>query len=148
MGSARVEEVYTEFRSGLLPYFVDHLCQVPVTEAITYGSLRWLAPELVTESSHVPTTRATDVWSFGMLTLEIFTDNVPFSHISNEAYIPLAILNGPLPARPEQNVTMRGLNDAFWNLMNQCWQRNPKSRPSMSAVRETIQNIRPMRSCT
>ena len=146
MGSARVEEVNTEFRSGLLPCFVDHPCQVPVTETITHGSLRWLAPELVTQSSHVPT-RATDVWSFGMLTLEIFTDNVPFSHIPNEANIPLAIFNGSLPARPEQNVTMRGLDDAFWNLMNQCWQRDPKSRPSMSAVRESVQNIRPMRSC-
>ena len=83
-----------------------------------------------------------------MLTLEIFTDNVPFSHISNEAFIPLVIRDGPLPARPEQKATIRGLNDALWNLLNQCWQRDPISRPSMSAIRETIQNIHPMRSCT
>ncbi|KAH9989792.1 hypothetical protein BJV77DRAFT_1015930 [Russula vinacea] len=100
LGSARVEEV-------------------PVTEAITYGSLRWLAPELVAESCLVPTTRATDVWSFGMLALEIFTDNVPFSHISNEAFIPLVVRDGPLPTQ--------GLSDALWDLMNQCWQHDPKS---------------------
>jgi serine/threonine protein kinase len=128
--------------------FVDHPRQVPVTEALTYGSLRWLAPELVTESCHVPTTRATDVWSFGMVSLEIFTDNVPFSHISNEAYIPLVIRDGPLPTRPEQSATMRGLSDSLWNLINQCWQRDPNSRPSMSTIRETVQNIHPIRSCT
>jgi son of sevenless len=137
----------TEFRSGLFLCFVDRLCQVPVTEAITYESLRWLAPELVADSSYIPTTRATDVWSFGMLSLEIFTDDVPFSHVSNEAFIPLVIRDGPLPTRPEHANT-RGLDDAMWNLMNQCWQRDPKSRPSMSVIREAVQNIHPMRSCT
>ena len=126
---------------------IDDRRQVSVTEAITYGSLRWLAPELVADSNYIPTTRATDVWSFGMLSLEIFTDNVPFSHVSNEAFIPLVIRDGPLPTRPEHANT-RGLSDAMWNLVIQCWQREPKSRPSMSEIRGTIQNIHPMRSCT
>ncbi|KAF8496698.1 ras guanine nucleotide exchange factor domain-containing protein [Russula emetica] len=89
--------------------------------------LRWLAPELVADSRYVPTTRATDV-----------------CHVSNEAFIPLVIRDGPLPTRPEHANTRR-LSDAMWNLMNQCWQRDPKSRPSMSEIRETIQNIHPMR---
>ncbi|KAI0287928.1 ras guanine nucleotide exchange factor domain-containing protein [Russula brevipes] len=126
-GSARIEEA-------------------PVTEAITYGSLRWLAPELIASSSSVLTARATDVWSFGMLSIEIFTDNVPFSHVSNEAYIPLLLRDGPLPTRPDHSVTMRGLSDALWDLMNQCWQRDPVSRPSMSQIREAIQNTHPLRS--
>ena len=98
------------------------------------------------DSSHIPTTRATDVWSFGMLSLEIFTDSVPFSHVSNEAYIPLVIRDGQLPTRPEHGST-RGLGDAMWSLMDHCWRRDFKSRPSMSEIRETIQNIHPMRSC-
>ena len=130
----------------LLIVLINNRNQVLVTEAITYGSLRWLAPELVADSSCIQTTRATDVWSFGMLSLEIFTDSVPVSHISNEASISLLIRDGPLPTRPEHANT-RGLSDAMWNLMSQCWQRDPKSRPSMSEIRETIQNIHPMRSC-
>jgi len=82
-----------------------------------------------------------------MLSIEIFTDNVPFSHISNEAFIPLAIRDGPLPTRPDQSITARGLSDAMWDLMNQCWQRNPESRPSMSEIREAIRNMHPPRSC-
>ena len=123
-------------------------CQVSVAEAIPYGSLRWLAPELVAASNYVPTTRATDVWSFGMLSLEVFTDKVPFSHIRNEANVPIAIRDGPLPTRPEQSATTRGLSDGLWNLMNSCWKHDPESRPSMSAIRETIQNTNPMRQCT
>ena len=138
-----MSKVYIGFYAAL----IDDRCQIPITEGITYGSLRWLAPELVADSCYVPTTRATDVWSFGMLSLEIFTDSVPFSHVSNEAFIPLVIRDGPLPTRPEHANT-RGLSDAMWNLMIQCWQRDPKSRLSMSEIRGTIQNIRPMRSCT
>jgi len=82
-----------------------------------------------------------------MLSIEIFTDNVPFSHISNEAYIPLVIRDGSLPTRPETNISMRGLSDAMWNLMNQCWQRDPESRPSMSEIREAIQDMN-LRICT
>ena len=127
--SKRYEQSYIRIFAVL----IDDRRQVPVTEAITYGSLRWLAPELVADSSYIPTTRATDVWSFGMLSLEIFTDNVPFSHVSDEAFIPLVIRDGPLPTRPEHANT-RGLSDAMWNLMNQCWERDPKSRPSMSNI--------------
>ena len=79
--------------------------------------------------------------------MEIFTDDVPFNHISNDAFIPIVIRDGPLPTRPEHSIT-RGPGDAMWNLMNQCWQRDPSSRPSMSEIRETTQNLNPLRSCT
>jgi len=82
-----------------------------------------------------------------MLSIEVFTDNVPFSHISNEAYIPLVIRDGSLPTRPESDISMRGLSDAMWNLMNQCWKRDPESRPSMPEIREAIQDLS-LRICT
>ena len=134
----------SKFASGFFAALIDGRCEVPVREAIPYGSLRWLAPELLADSNYIPTTRATDVWSFGMLSLEIFTGNVPFSHVSNEGFIPLVIRDGPLPTRPEHTNT-RGLSDAMWSLMNQCWHRDPKSRPSMPEIRGAIQNIRSCR---
>ncbi|KAI9457793.1 hypothetical protein BJY52DRAFT_1223704 [Lactarius psammicola] len=124
----------------------DNSRQVEITEALTYGSTRWLAPELMTQSNLVPTTRNTDVWSFGMLGVEIFTDNVPFSHIQNEIYLPLVIRDGSLPTRPEDDITTKGLTDAMWDLMNRCWRREPESRPKMPEIREAIQNMLPMRS--
>jgi serine/threonine protein kinase len=135
-----VSKRYEQSLHQVFAVLIDDQCQFPVTETITYGSL---PPELVANSSSIPTTRATDVWSFGMLSLEIVTDSVPFSHVSNEAFIPLAIRDGPLPTRSEHDNT-RGLSDAMWDLMDQCWHRDPKSRPSMSKIRETIQN----NSCT
>lgn len=121
---------------------------VELTEALTYGSPRWLAPELMTQSNYVLTTRNTDAWSFGMLCLEIFTDNLPFSHIQNETYIPLVIRDGKLPTRPEDDITTRGLTNAMWDLMNRCWRREPESRPKMPEIREDIQNMLPMRSAS
>ncbi|KAH9039389.1 ras guanine nucleotide exchange factor domain-containing protein [Lactarius hengduanensis] len=118
------------------------------TEALTYGSTRWLAPELMTQSNYVPTTRNTDVWSFGMLCVEIFTDNVPFNHIPNEAFIPLVIRDGTLPTRPEGDIITKGLTDAMWDLMNRCWRREPESRPKMPEIRETIQIVLPTRSAS
>ncbi|KAH9057104.1 ras guanine nucleotide exchange factor domain-containing protein [Lactarius deliciosus] len=118
------------------------------TEALTYGSTRWLAPELMTQSNYVPTTRNTDVWSFGMLCVEIFTDNVPFNLISNEAFIPLVIRDGTLPTRPEGDTITKGLTDAMWDLMNRCWRREPESRPKMPEIRETIQYMLPTRSAS
>ncbi|KAI0262880.1 hypothetical protein BC834DRAFT_939214, partial [Gloeopeniophorella convolvens] len=122
--------------------------QVPVTEALSYGNPRWLAPELMTHSNHVPTTRATDIWSFGMLCIEIFTDNVPYSNIQNEVHVPLVIRDGTLPARPENSIITRALSDTMWDLMNQCWRRDPEERPSMSEIREAIKNMLPLRSGT
>ena len=98
------------------------------------------------QSYLVPTTRSTDVWSFGMLCIEIFTDKPPFSHIQNEIYIPIFIRDGSSPTRPEDDITTKGLTDALWDLMNQCWRREPESRPKMSEIREAIQNMLPMRS--
>jgi son of sevenless-like protein len=98
------------------------------------------------QSFYVPTTRSTDVWSFGMLCIEIFTDNLPFSHIQNETFVPIVIRDGSLPTRPEDNTTTKGLTEAMWDLMNRCWQRDPESRPKMPEIREAIQDMLPMRS--
>src|ERR1700761_4397883 len=100
----------------------------------------------MTQSNCVPTTRSTDVWSFGMLCVEIFTNNLPFSHIQNESYVPIVIRDGTIPTRPEDDITTKGLTDAMWDLMKQCWQREPGSRPKMPEIRETIQNMLPTRS--
>ncbi|KAH9977150.1 kinase-like domain-containing protein [Lactifluus volemus] len=112
----------------------------PIPEAPTYRGIRWTAPELITDRAYAPTTRATDVWSFGMLCIEIFTENVPYSEVPNEMFIPVVIGKGLPPLRPGNSATARGLSDAMWDLMNQCWQLQPTSRPSMTKVREVSQS--------
>jgi son of sevenless len=82
-----------------------------------------------------------------MLCIEVFTENVPFSDVLNDMFIPVAIRQGLLPTRPESSVTARGLSDEMWELMNKCWEREPSSRPSMTIIREAIQNMHPFRLC-
>jgi Protein tyrosine and serine/threonine kinase len=81
-----------------------------------------------------------------MLCIEIFTENAPYSEVTNEMFIPVVIGKGSPPLRPGNSATARGLSDAMWDLMNQCWQLQPTSRPSMTKVREVIQNMHPLRS--
>jgi hypothetical protein len=82
-----------------------------------------------------------------MLCIEVFTENVPFSDVLNDMFIPVVILQGLLPTRPESIAIARGLSDEMWKLMNGCWEREPSSRPSMTTIREAIQNMHPLRSC-
>ena len=83
-----------------------------------------------------------------MLCVEIFTDNLPFSHIQNETYVPQVIRDGTLPTRPEDGIIAKGLTDSMWDLMNRCWRREPDSRPNLPEIREAIQNMLPIRSGT
>lgn len=45
------------------------------------------------------------------------------------------------PPRPPQPAGERGLSDAVWSLIQDCWAVQPAERPSMTAVRSRIQDI-------
>ncbi|KAG6326804.1 hypothetical protein ID866_12286 [Astraeus odoratus] len=67
--------------------------------ALDLGTLRWKAPELF--EGEGPTIW-TDVWAFGMTTLELFTRNDPYQEIPTMAAVMFAIVKGP-PARPKND---------------------------------------------
>jgi son of sevenless len=99
---------------------------------------RWMAPELIQPEliglkSSKPN-KATDVWSYGMLSLEILTGKVPFHNRARSPAVISDIINGILPARPPVEVTRCGLSDELWDLIQQCWRRMPEHRPTMSEV--------------
>lgn len=73
-----------------------------------------------------------DVFSFAMLTVEVFSGNVPFEGRRNEAVMPL-VLQGGRPEMPGNARTV-GLTGEMWKLVESCWQRNPGKRPVMEEV--------------
>lgn len=96
-------------------------------------SPRWLAPELM-DQSVTPNTKS-DVWSFGMLILEVCTGDVPFAPWKrNEQVMYQVSVNGLRPARPENN---DWVTDGVWELMQQCW-REPDARPAIMEVHERL----------
>lgn len=106
--------------------------------------VRWQARELVKPDDYggdVPVSPSTDVWSFGMLCLEIMTGNRPYNNRLRDSNVIEDLVAKRLPDRPmDEEVIGRGLNDRLWNVMMVCWQWDPVRRPTMSDVREALRS--------
>lgn len=101
--------------------------------------IRWMAPEVIQQRNNA--SMHSDVWSFGMLCLEILTGNIPYSHIRRDVAVLTEIENSRTPPRPEAEVS-REVSDGMWSLLQRCWGKDPKARPSMSYVRGQLLNLR------
>lgn len=100
------------------------------------GNSRWLAPELFADSSSP--NKASDVWSFGMLCLELLTGEPPYRNHTRERSAISDIALGTLPQRSEG---VRGLTDPMWELLQRCWQKRAEARPSMRAVLSDLESL-------
>ncbi|EPQ54922.1 kinase-like protein [Gloeophyllum trabeum ATCC 11539] len=96
------------------------------TSARQTGSVRWLAPELA--DPHAATwrkTRASDVWAFGCVCLEVCTERSPYAYVPHDALALLAIVAGRAPAeRPDA----LGMSAALWEMCLRCWAPDPAQR--------------------
>ena len=76
-----------------------------------------------------------DVYSYGILIWETFSEKSPFACSSNES-IKLAVTEGQ---RPAENLLPDEMPIEIINLMRKCWHHNPTERPSMKTVVETLE---------
>ena len=67
-----------------------------------------------------------------MFAVEVFTGKVPFED-ETQAISALWILRGVRPGLPEDGQAV-GLTDEIWELLETCWQENPKKRPTMEEI--------------
>ena len=73
-------------------------------------------------------TPASDVWSWGILGLEIFTDGMrPFAGVHN-AVLPQRISAGLRPSQPPM------CPDRTFELLKQCWDAEPSQRPTFEEL--------------
>lgn len=87
--------------------------------------VRWMSPESL---EHSIFTTASDVWSFGILLWELFSmGNRPYPGITNDNQL-LKCIQNSRPSRPEY------ASDEIFALMNMCWSKNVKSRPSFCII--------------
>ncbi|KAG6806894.1 hypothetical protein H0H92_009675, partial [Tricholoma furcatifolium] len=113
------------------------------------GTLRYQAPELLdveTENDNrVENTKATDIYAWGCVCLEIFTSKIPFPKISNQA-VSFKILKGDRPPRPRpssQPWTDWGLTEAIWSCMENCCDRDPERRPPAAELVRQLDSFLP-----
>jgi tRNA A-37 threonylcarbamoyl transferase component Bud32 len=109
-GSA-TESIYAVYETG-----ENSIVRIPV---------RWSAPE-VFDGYRFST--SSDVWSFAMLMIEVFTDGAPpFSGTPQSQVFP-AVVAG---ARPTQPLLCP---DLVFKVLRQCWSADPQQRPSFKIL--------------
>jgi len=102
---------------------------MPISSALQgSGNPRWMAPELLIGEEIV--SPQSDIWSLGMVILEIFTLDIPFSDLKGYPQVILTLHGGGRPTRPGDAASKRGLTDDIWMLMMYCWAQAPFDRPS------------------
>ncbi|KAH9483782.1 Serine/threonine-protein kinase STY17 [Psilocybe cubensis] len=100
---------------------------------------RWFAPELL---QNAPVSTHSDVWSFGMVCLELLSGDVPYSSITRDIAVLRELDNGKLPEHPGRDKALQGLSDEMWELMKTCWTKRPQSRPSIVSIKAQLIEIK------
>lgn len=115
-----------------------------MTSSMSLGCTRWLAPEIMfpAEGSKPQASWASDMWAFGMVALELFTESLPFAHLATDPAVVIDIHNGRHPDRPTTAQTMGpGLCDKVWSCVQRCWERSPSDRPLASDIVRELQSL-------
>ncbi|KAF8593330.1 kinase-like protein [Ceratobasidium sp. AG-I] len=109
------------------------------------GTLRWMAPELLTSiegGNNPPATRnmQTDVYALGMTMLEVISGKIPYSEYGHDMGVYRAIDRRNAPIRPKELFENSQQEDEIWVILLQCWDHDAAARPSASHVLNSFQN--------
>jgi len=102
-------------------------------------NIRWMAPEIL-EAENVSSGRPTkmsDVYSFAIVVIEIFTGNVPFPDLSGLNIYYLVVKKGKRPPKPT-DARKLGLSSGAWKLVQKCWNEKRDERPDMQYVADRL----------
>ncbi|KAF9647764.1 kinase-like protein [Thelephora ganbajun] len=109
------------------------------------GTCRWMAPELFIVEQNAGksgiSTRQSDVFALAMVTLEVFTGQVPFPENKQPAAMK-KIMDGERPLRP-QKTTRLGLSDEFWEVIQSSWAHGMEQRPPVETFVEFLEKATP-----
>jgi serine/threonine protein kinase len=89
----------------------------------------YIAPEIFKGSSF---SKQTDVYCMGMIMWELTTGCKPFANEEHDIQLVYKILDGERPVITEDTP------ECYANLMKSCWDQDPKKRPSIKKVRNTL----------
>ena len=93
------------------------------------GVLPYIAPEVLDGR---PYTFASDVYSFGIIMVEVSTGKPPYGSVPHDEKLALAICNGLRPR------VAKGTPQCYIDLVNQCLDANPEKRPSARKLWDAI----------
>ncbi|RIA79161.1 kinase-like domain-containing protein [Glomus cerebriforme] len=97
------------------------------------GNLPYMAPEILRGDSY---TQASDIYSFAMILWEVSCGSQPFADRSHDVSLVLDINRGLRPTIPE--AVSEEIPECYHTLVKQCWDDDPKKRPTASQIKEKI----------
>ncbi|XP_033764389.1 probable serine/threonine-protein kinase drkD [Pecten maximus] len=106
-------------------------------------SVRWTAPEVLQNPASKEAegfiTTSSDVFSFGMILLELITREDPFDEVESEQQVSDLIQEGAEPELPQDVQIL----PQYKTLMQQCWNSQPEHRPSFKQVATRLKELIP-----
>ncbi|GAB4819735.1 hypothetical protein N2152v2_006781 [Parachlorella kessleri] len=100
----------------------------------TVGTLGYMPPEVMTQGR---ITKATDVYSFGMLMYELAACRLAFADQTAAQIFFSVVHQGDRPSLPEG----LDLPPGYVQLMQRCWAASPEARPTFEEVRQEIEML-------
>ncbi|XP_024545123.1 dual specificity protein kinase shkD-like [Selaginella moellendorffii] len=96
------------------------------------GTPQWMAPEVLRNE---PSDERADVYSFGVIVWELATEQVPWDGMNPMQVVgAVGFMNQRLTIPPNTD-------PGFTALMEQCWQSDPKARPSFEEIIARIREL-------
>jgi serine/threonine protein kinase len=102
-----------------------------VKMTLNTGTAQWRAPEVC--KGQAPT-RASDVYSYGVIMWEILTREIPFSEIKWQYEVEKEVVSGTRPKIPQQI----WIPPDYRTLMEKMWVGDPAKRPSFKDAIEAL----------
>jgi len=97
-----------------------------------FGPLRWMAPECFTESTF---SEASDVWSFGIVCVEVLTQRTPYYDITELAQFVFKFAHG---LRPNAYIPNQS---PLRDVIERCFRENPSERPNFLQIHAELVKI-------
>jgi serine/threonine protein kinase len=134
-------KVHKDFHSGNILFFHSTpfisdlgMCQPANNKRTTEeeginGVLPYMAPEVLRGHKY---TKASDIYSFGIIMNEFLSEEIPYSDISHDEFLAIKICEG---LRPKIS---KNIPNLFADLIMKCWSDEAKNRPSTKELYEIL----------
>ena len=123
---------------GLSKLLTDSALECGINSVVTSGggvNPRWLAPEILRGES---CTKASDVFSFGVIMWEILTRRVPWDRETTWSIVGQVQNGGRLRVDDDTVERTDDMDDEsveeYIALMQACWDQDPEKRPEFGAI--------------
>ncbi|GBB99752.1 hypothetical protein RclHR1_03620001 [Rhizophagus clarus] len=137
-----VNIIHRDFHSGNIFFSVSggYIGDLGISKSATestndnenYGIISYMAPEIFRGQKY---TKASDIYSFGMIMWEFMTGRRPFWDRNHDAYLIIDICDGLRPP------IVTNAPDGYIDLMKECWHFDPEKRPRAADIKNKIENI-------